>query len=108
MAHGEGSSKQVDHSDTISPMKSNIDEVFRDFWTVGEMIKEVVSTHQGEVESQSNLPRREIREILVGSIAHPIDRGPPRFNAIPERSRTMPFPMSEATLMPPLYLFVIF
>ena len=31
MPRGEGSSKQVDHSDTISFIEANIDEVFRDF-----------------------------------------------------------------------------
>ena len=38
MPHGEGSSRQVDRSDTISPVGTNIDEVFRDFWTVGETV----------------------------------------------------------------------
>ena len=41
MPHGEGSSKQVDQSDTISTLEVDIDEVFREFWTVGETIKEV-------------------------------------------------------------------
>ena len=41
MPHGEGSSKQVEHSNTISPLETDIDEVFQHFWTVGETIKEV-------------------------------------------------------------------
>ena len=77
MPHGEGSSKQVDHSDTISPMEANIDEVFRDFWTVGETVKKIVSTHLEEVRSHPSHPRREIREILVGRIVLPIERVPP-------------------------------
>ena len=109
MAHGEGSSKLVDHLDTVSPIEANIGEVFRDFWNIGETIKEVVPTHPEKVESQPSHPRREIREILVGRIALPIDGGPPRINVIPERSRTMPLPrVPEAILMPPLYLLVVF
>ena len=45
MPHGEGSSKQADHSNTISPLKADIDKVFHDFWTVRETIKQVVSTY---------------------------------------------------------------
>ena len=52
MPHGEGSSKQVNHFDTISPIATDIDQVFRDFWTVGETVKEVVSTHPEEFESR--------------------------------------------------------
>ena len=104
MPHGEGSSKQADHSDTISPIEANIDEVFRDLWTVGEMVKEVVSTHPEEVESQPSHPRWEIRDIFMGRIALPVDGGPPRFNAIPDRSRTIPFPHargnSDASTIP--------
>ena len=96
--HGEGSSKQVDNSDTISPIKANIDEVFRDFWIVGETVKKFVSTHLEEVRSHPSHPRREIREILVGRIVLPIERGPPRFNAIPKRSRTMLFPCAKGNL----------
>ena len=44
MPHGEGSSKQANHSDTIYPFKTDIDKVFCDFWTVGETIKQVIST----------------------------------------------------------------
>ena len=103
MPHGEGSSKQVEHSNTISPLETDIDEVFRDFLTVGKTIK-VVSTHLEEVEREPDIPRREVREILIGRIAIPIDMGHPRFNAIPERSRTMPFPRSrgntDASIIP--------
>ena len=49
MPHGKGSSKQVNHYDTISPIEANIDEVCRDFCTMGETVKEVVSTHPEEV-----------------------------------------------------------
>ena len=35
MPRGEGSSKQVDHFDTISPLENDIGKVFRDFWNVG-------------------------------------------------------------------------
>ena len=49
--HGEGSSKQVSHFDTISPIATDIDEVFRDFWIVGETVKEVVLTYPKEIES---------------------------------------------------------
>ena len=106
MPHGEGSSKLVDHSDTVSPIEANIGEVFRDFsfWTISEAVKEVVSTHPEEVESQPSHPRREIREILVERIALPIDRGPPLVNSIPERSRTMPLPRTrgnfDASIIP--------
>ena len=91
MPCGEGSNKQVTHSDTISPIATDINEVFQDFWTKREMVKEVVSTYPEEVESQSIHLRREIREILVGRISLPIDRGPPCFDAIPGRSRAMLF-----------------
>ena len=64
----------------------------------------MVSTHPEEVESQPSHPRREIREMLVGRIALPIDEGPPRVNAIPERSRTMPLPRTrgnfDASIIP--------
>ena len=40
----------------------------------------------------------------MGRIALPIDGGPPRFNDIPERSRTVPFPRargnSDASIIP--------
>ena len=39
MPHGEGSIKNLDHSDTFSPLTTNIDKVFHNFWTVGETIK---------------------------------------------------------------------
>ena len=93
MPHGEGSSKQVDHSDTVSPLETYIDEVFRDFWTVGGTVKEVISTHPKEVEREPNNPSREVREILVGRVVILVDRGPPHFNAMLERCRcrTMPF-----------------
>ena len=104
MPHGEGSSKLMNHSDTVSHIEANIDEVFRDFWTVGKTVKEVVSTHPEEGESQPDHSIREIREILVGRIALPIDGGPPRVNAIPERSRTMPLPRTrgnfDASIIP--------
>ena len=70
MPHGEGSSKQVDHSETISPIEANIDEVFRDFRAVGETVK-VVSTHPKEVRSHPSHPRREIREILGEELPFP-------------------------------------
>ena len=42
--------------------------------------------------------------MLVGRIALPIDEGPPRVNAIPERSRTMPLPRTrgnfDASIVP--------
>ena len=57
-----------------------------------------MSTHPEEVENRPNHLRREIREILVGRIGLPIDRGPPRFNAIPEISRTMPFPHARGNI----------
>ena len=97
MPHGEGSSMLVEHSDTVSLIEANTGEVFRDFWTIGEMVKEVVSTHLEEVESQLGHSRREIREILVGRIALPIDGGPPCVNAIPGRSKEIPFPHTRGT-----------
>ena len=70
---------------------------------MGETVK-VVSTHPEEVESKPNHLKREVREILVGRITLPIDGGPPCFNAIPERSRTMPFPRNrgnnDASIIP--------
>ena len=50
---------------------------------MGEIIKQVISTHPEEVKSKSNESRRVVREILVGRIAIPINGGPPHFNAIP-------------------------
>ena len=88
----------MDHYDTVSPIKVNIGEVFSDFWTMGEMVIEVVSTHPEAVESQPNHSRSEIRDILVGRIALPIDGGPPHVNVIPQRSRTMPLPRARGNL----------
>ena len=45
MPHGEGSIKNLDHSDTFSPLTTNIDKVFHNFWTMGEIIKEVIIKH---------------------------------------------------------------
>ena len=63
-----------------------------------------MSTHPEEVEREPDIPRREVREILIGRIGIPIDGGPPRFNAIPERSRTMSFPRTrgdtDASIIP--------
>ena len=84
MPHGEGSSKQFEHSNTISPLETDIDEVFQYFWTVGETVKEVVSAHPEEVEREPDIPRRQVREILIGRIHIPIDGGHPCFNVIPE------------------------
>ena len=104
MPHGVGSGRKVDHSDTISPLKADIDEAFRYFWTVGETIKQLTSKHPYEVERNYNDSRREVREIMVGRIVIPIDRGPPHFNAILERSMTMSFPRAtcntDASIIP--------
>ena len=58
----------------------------------------MISTHPKDVERDTNNPIREVREILVGIIYIPIDRGPPCFNAISERSRTMPFPHTRGNI----------
>ena len=57
-------------------------EEVRDFWTVGEIFKHVVSPHS---DASPQRVGEETREILVGSIAIPIDGGPPRFDAVPSR-----------------------
>ena len=44
MLYGEGSSKQTDHSNTISPLTTDISKVFHDFWIVGEVVQQVIST----------------------------------------------------------------
>ena len=36
-------------------------------------MKEVVSAHPEEVERETDIPRREVRDILVGRISIPID-----------------------------------
>ena len=54
MTYGEGSSKQNDHSDSISPLATDIDNFFHYFWTVGKTIKEVIQTHPEEGKSESN------------------------------------------------------
>ena len=64
MPHGEGSSKQAIHSNAIYPLETDIDEVFQDFWTVGETVKEVVLAHLEEVEREPDIPRREERSWL--------------------------------------------
>ena len=104
MPHGEDCSKQADHFDTICPLKADFDEVFRYFWMVGETFKQVISTHLEEDKSESGESTRVVRDIFIGRISIPMDGGPPRFNAIPERSRTMPFPHSigniDASIIP--------
>ena len=77
---GEGSS----HNTVISHMLHPLEED-KDFWTVGETVKHVMSPYDERPSTSTQEIRREIREILVGSIAIPIDGGPPRFDAIPSR-----------------------
>ena len=52
---------------------------------VGETVKHVVSPHEDNPSTSAQRIRKEIREILVGSIAIPIDDGPPRFDVVPSR-----------------------
>ena len=44
-----------------------------------------MSPHEERPNVSVQETRREIREILVGSVAIPIDGGPPRFDAVPSR-----------------------
>ena len=71
---------------------------------MGGTVKQVISTHPKEVNNESYGSRGEVKEILIGRISLPIDGGPPRFSAIPERSRTMPFPRTrgntDASIIP--------
>ena len=77
---GEGSS----HNTVISCMPHPLEED-RDLWTMGETVKLVVNPHDDKPITSTQGTRKEIREILVGSIAIPIDGGPPRFDAVPSR-----------------------
>ena len=60
-------------------------EELRDFWTVGEIVGHVMSPHEEGPSVGVQKTRREVREILVGRVAIPIDGGPPRFDAVPSR-----------------------
>ena len=51
----------------------------RDFWTVGETVKHVMSPHDERTNASVQETRREIRDILLGRVAIPIDGGPPRW-----------------------------
>ena len=44
-----------------------------------------MSPHKEDPSTSVQETRKEIRKILVGSIAIPIDGGPPRFEAVPSR-----------------------
>ena len=77
---GEGSSC----STVISRIPHTLEED-RDFWTVGETVKHVVSPHEDKPSTSTQGIRKEIRDILVGSIAIPVDGGPPRFDVVPSR-----------------------
>ena len=44
-----------------------------------------MSPHEEGPNAPVQQTRREIREILVGSVAIPIDGGPPRFDAVPPK-----------------------
>ena len=77
---GEGSS----HSTVISHIPHPLEED-RDFWTMGETVKHVVSPHDDKPSTSTQGIRKEIREILVGSIAILIEGGPTRFDVVPSR-----------------------
>ena len=55
---------------------------------MGETVKHVVSPHDDNPSTSTQGIRKEIREILVGSIAIPIDGGPPRFDVVPPSHKT--------------------
>ena len=44
-----------------------------------------MSPHEERSSTSTKEIKREIKEILVGSIVIPIDGGPPRFDAVPSR-----------------------
>ena len=77
---GKGSSHDTVISHSPHPLEED-----RDFWTVGETVKHVVSPYNDKPSTSAQGVRKEIREILVGSIAIPIDDGPPRFDVVPSR-----------------------
>ena len=68
----------------ISHMPHPLEED-RNFSTVGETVKHVTSPHEERPNVSVWETRREIREILVGRVAIPIDGGPPRFDAVPPK-----------------------
>ena len=77
---GEGSSCGTVISHSPHPL-----EEVRDFWMVEETVKHVVSPHNDKRIVSTQGVRKEIREILVGSIAIPIDGGPPKFDVVPSK-----------------------
>ena len=77
---GEGPS----HNTIVSQIPCLLEEN-RSFWTVGETVKHIMSPHEEGPNAPVQQTRREIREILVGSVAIPVDGGPPRFDAVPSR-----------------------
>ena len=52
---------------------------------VGEIVKHIMFAHEEGPNAPVKQIRREIREILVGTVAIPIDGDPPRFDAVPSR-----------------------
>ena len=77
---GEGSSRGTVVSHIPHPLKE-----YRDFWTMGETVKHVVSLHNDKPNASTQGVRKEIREILGCSIAISIDDGPPKFDVVPSR-----------------------
>ena len=57
----------------------------RDFWTVKEIVKHVISPHDERTNASIQETRRRVREILVGRVVISIDGGPPRFDVVPSR-----------------------
>ena len=77
---GEGSSDNIVISHLPHPLEED-----RDFWTIGETVKHVVSPHDERTNASIQETRRRVREILVGRVVISIDGGPPRFDVVPSR-----------------------
>jgi hypothetical protein len=95
---GEGSS----HNTVISREPPPLEE-HRDFLTVGEIVKRFVSPHREEPNEEIQETRREVREILVGTIAVSLDGGPPRTDAVSSRRNSRlvtPQPQNPAEIHP--------